>query len=67
MKIAPKEKIDKDIFKKIFLDHWPSFKEKHSRYDDPQYTMPVQKMLIVGRSGGYTEYRCVYCGWMHFG
>jgi hypothetical protein len=37
MKIAPKEKIDKDIFKKIFLDHWPSFKEKHSRYDDPQY------------------------------
>jgi hypothetical protein len=63
MKITPKEKIDKDIFKKIFLDHWPSFKEKYPKYDDPQYTIPVQKMLDCGKeSGGYTEYRCVYCG-----
>ncbi|ACN15636.1 transposase (IS801 family protein) [Desulforapulum autotrophicum HRM2] len=54
---------DRGVFQEIFLDHWPSFKAKHDGYDDPQYTIPVQKMLDCGKeSGGYAEYRCVHCG-----
>ncbi len=54
---------DTDIFKTIFLDHWESFIQKYPKYDDSQYTIPVQKMLDCGKeSGGYTEYRYVHCG-----
>ena len=63
MKTIPKKNIDKEIFKTIFIDHWDLFKQKYSKYDNPQYTIPVQKMLDCGKeSGGYTEYRCVHCG-----
>ena len=63
MKTHSKQDNDQNIFKNIFLDHWDSFKEKHPRYDEPQYTIPVQKMLDCGKeSGGYTEYRCAHCG-----
>jgi len=63
MKIPENQKIDKDIFKNIFLDHWDDFKLNHPKYNHPQYEVPVQKMLECGKeSGGYTEYRCVHCG-----
>ena len=56
-------RIDKEIFQTIFIDHWCSFKDRHPGYVTPQYEDPVQKMLGCGKeSGGYSEYRCVYCG-----
>ncbi len=58
---------DKNVFQEIFIDHWPLFKAKHCKYDNPQYIIPVQKMLDCGKeSGGYAEYRCVHCGFDFF-
>ena len=55
--------VDKDIFKKIFKDHWDEFKKQHSRYNEEQYEEPVQKMLGCGEEfSGYSEYICIYCG-----
>jgi len=63
MKVPSTPKIDKAIFQTIFIDHWDSFKKRHPKYDFPQYDVPVRKMLGCGKeSGGYSEYRCVYCG-----
>ena len=63
MKIPLNQKIDKDIFWTIFIDHWDSFKERHPGYVVAQYEEPVQKMLGCGKeSSGYSEYRCVHCG-----
>ena len=63
MQVSSSEKIDKEIFRTIFIDHWSAFKDRHPTYDDPQYEDPVQKMLCCGKeSGGYSEHRCVYCG-----
>ena len=57
------ERQDREIFKKIFRDHWDEFKERHSRYDNEQYEIPVQKMLGCGEeSNGYSEYICMHCG-----
>ncbi len=57
------QKIDKETFRTIFIDHWESFKEHHPGYDNSQYEDPVQKMLGCGKeSAGYSEHRCVYCG-----
>ena len=54
---------DKTIFKQIFKDHWESFKQKHSAYDDDCYNEAVRKMLGCGSEGnGYAEYRCTSCG-----
>lgn len=52
MKTIPKQNNDKEIFKTIFIDHWDSFKQKHPKYDDSQYTIPVQKMLDCGKESG---------------
>jgi len=63
MKIPLNQKIDKEIFRTIFIDHWDSFKERHPGYVALQYEEPVQKMLGCGKeSSGYSEYRCVHCG-----
>ena len=63
MKIISPTNKDINVFQEIFIDHWSLFKAKHCKYDDPQYTIPVQKMLDCGKeSGGYAEYRCVHCG-----
>ena len=63
MQIPSSQKIDKEIFRTIFADHWSSFKERHPGYDSSQYENPVQKMLGCGKeSAGYSEYRCVHCG-----
>ena len=56
-------KQDKEIFRSIFEEHWSYFKKKHTKYDNKQYEVPVQKMLGCGReSGGYSEYICMDCG-----
>jgi len=63
MLIPPSQRIDKEIFRTIFIDHWETFKKRHPGYATPQYEDPVQKMLDCGKeSGGYSEYRCVHCG-----
>ena len=57
------QKVDKEIFRTIFIDHWDSFKERNPAYDSSQFEDPVQKMLGCGKeSGGYSEHRCVHCG-----
>lgn len=56
-------KIDKEIFKNIFRDHWEGFKLTHPTYNTDQYEDPVEKMLGCGDEfGGYSEYICMYCG-----
>jgi len=63
MQMVTVPKQDKEIFRKIFLENWVEFKEKHSSYDCEQYEEPVQKMLSCGKeSGGYCEYICMKCG-----
>ncbi|MCD6295349.1 MAG: transposase zinc-binding domain-containing protein [Deltaproteobacteria bacterium] len=63
MHIPSSQKIDKEIFRTIFIDHWESFKDRHPVYATSQYENPVQKMLDCGKeSAGYSEHRCVYCG-----
>jgi len=63
MKQAPTQRRDKEVFRKIFTDHWDRFKELYSAYAKKQYEEPVQKMLECGKeSGGYSEYICTYCG-----
>ena len=67
MNAADQLKQDREVFRKIFRDHWPSFKETHPRYNTDQYTIPVQKMLDCGKEGGgYAEYRCPDCGFDSF-
>ncbi len=54
---------DKDIFKRIFIDHWDEFKISHPRYNTDQYEEPVEKMLGCGEMfSGYSEHICMYCG-----
>ncbi len=61
MAAIPKQ--DKEVFRKIFLENWDDFKDKHPVYDCEQYEEPVQKMLNCGKeSGGYSEYICMKCG-----
>ena len=63
MYMPSNQKIDKEIFRTIFINHWESFKNRHPGYDISQYEDPVQKMLGCGKeSAGYSEYSCVYCG-----
>lgn len=57
---------DKEIFKRIFIDHWEGFKERHPGYNCKQYEVPIQKMLGCGDEfNGYSEYACFHCGKAH--
>ncbi|MCK4430763.1 MAG: transposase zinc-binding domain-containing protein, partial [Candidatus Aminicenantes bacterium] len=63
MKQPPTQRQDKEVFRKIFTDHWDRFKEQYPAYAKDQYEEPIQKMLECGKeSGGYSEYICTYCG-----
>lgn len=53
----------KTEFKKIFLEHWDDFKNKHAGYNEEHYDQIVGKMLGCGDAqNGYTEHRCMSCG-----
>ena len=39
---------DWNVFKQIFADHWPGFKQFRPRYDTPYYDDLVAKMLGCG-------------------
>ena len=55
--------VDKETFKKIFIDHWEGFKSTHPDFDCEQYEEPVQKMLGCGEEfGGYSVHICMFCG-----
>lgn len=63
MKLTTDQKKDKEIFRRIFLDNWDNFKDRHPAYACDQYEVPVQKMLNCSKeSGGYSEYICMKCG-----
>ncbi|MBA7654795.1 hypothetical protein ES703_62688 [subsurface metagenome] len=58
MQLSTQKAVDKETFRKIFIDHWESFKQRYPSYDTMQYNEVVQKMLGCGKElGGYTEYR----------
>lgn len=63
MKPSPTQRQDKEVFRKIFDDHWDRFKAVYPSYATPQYEDAVEKMLGCGKaSGGYSEYLCTSCG-----
>ncbi len=63
MRQSQKEKLDKEIFRAIFVNHWDEFKIQNPKYDQSQYEDPVQKMFGCGKdSNGYSEYICMDCG-----
>ncbi len=53
-----------NVFKQIFADHWPGFKQFRPRYDTPYYDDLVAKMLGCGNPDtmGSIEYRCLHGG-----
>ena len=53
-----------NIFKQIFTEHWPGFKQFRPRYNTLYYDDLVDKMLGCGNPDkmGYIEYRCLHCG-----
>jgi hypothetical protein len=55
---------DWNVFKQIFADHWPEFKQFRPRYDTRYYDDLVAKMLGAGNPDkrGSIEYRCLHCG-----
>ncbi|NVL91338.1 MAG: transposase [Desulfobacterales bacterium] len=59
--------IDKNTFKKIFYDHWDTFRQVYPRFDTPDYNETIQKMLDCGDSEkmGFVQYRCCSCGETH--
>lgn len=60
IRLSQKEKIDKEIFRTIFLDHWDEFEVWHPKYDQPQYEYPIQKMSGCGKeSNDYSEH--IWC------
>ncbi len=63
MMVPEDQRVDKETFRQIFLDHWDGFKNTYPSYDTAQYEEVVQKMLECGSEmGGYTEYICMQCG-----
>ena len=63
MMVPDDQRVDKETFRQIFLDHWGGFKNAYPSYNTPQYEEVVQKMLQCGKEmGGYTEYICLQCG-----
>jgi len=58
------EDIDKNTFKRIFDDHWETFKQHHPRFDNPDYNETIDKMLGCGDPDkmGFVQYRCCSCG-----
>jgi len=58
-----RERHDKEMFKRIFDEHWESFKMLHVSYQDDYYDEVIKKMLNCGKeAGGYSEYVCSECG-----
>ncbi len=49
------QKIDKEIFRTIFIDHWKSFKNRHPGYDISQYEDPVQISIEKSLKGLYSK------------
>ena len=58
-----KQGVDQDLFRQIFRDHWPEFKEARPLYDTPHYDEVIENMLgCGGEEGGFSEWRCGNCG-----
>ena len=56
------QRVDKDTFKQIFRDHWETFQQRQSRYQDRHVQAVIDKMLSCGTlEAGYTTYLCPTC------
>lgn len=53
--LLPSIRVDKDIFRQIFIDHWDGFKNKYPSYGKAQYEEVVQKMLHCGKESGGSQ------------
>ena len=56
MQMSLSQKVDKEIFRTIFIDHWDSFKERNPAYDQTfpgQYE--CQKKLFKAAKNSNTE------------
>ena len=55
---------DWNVFKQLFVDHWPGFKQFRPRYATPYSEGLVNKRLDCGNPDklGDVEYRCLDCG-----
>ena len=53
-----------NVYKQIFLDHWPSFKKEYPWFANDYYDSLVSKLLDCGNPKriGYAEYQCTCCG-----
>ena len=50
-------KIDKKIIKRIFREHWGTFKIIYPGYNTEYYDEVINKMLLCGeKEGGYATY-----------
>lgn len=57
------QKIDKQIFKQIFRDHFEEFQDRYPRYKADYIEETVEKMLgCAEETNGYAIYRCMDCG-----
>ncbi|MCP4648889.1 MAG: transposase [PVC group bacterium] len=56
-------KVEKNVFKQIFRDHWEEFQENKPRYQTEYYSKTIKKMLGCGDiANGHIIYRCLSCG-----
>lgn len=54
---------DKDVFKRIFIDHWEKFQEMSPEYQTEYHDGVIKKMLSCGDpENGFISYRCLECG-----
>jgi hypothetical protein len=54
---------NKDVFKRIFREHWAEFQSLTPEYQTEYYDGVIKKMLGCGDpENGFMSYRCVHCG-----
>jgi len=57
------QRIDKQTFKQIFIDHFEEFQAQNPRYKADYFVKAVDKMLnCAEKENGYATYRCMNCG-----
>ena len=54
---------DKDVFERLFIDHWEKFQEMSPEYRTEYHDGVIKKMLSCGDpENGFISYRCLECG-----
>lgn len=56
------ERIHKETFKQIFIDHFSAFQDKYPRFKEEYFTKAVKKMLgCAEEENGFSKYTCPTC------